>query len=64
MARLTGGWYDGVYTDYAGMPEIVVPVGQAQYWSAYTRKVEWQPVTVALGVSKGCDAVLFEIVER
>lgn len=63
-ARLTGGWYDGVYTNYAGTPEIVVPIGQVQYWSAYTRRVEWQPVTVALGVSKGCDAVLFEIVER
>ncbi|KAK5651907.1 hypothetical protein OQA88_11566 [Cercophora sp. LCS_1] len=63
-ARLTGGWYDGVYTNYAGTPEIVLPVGQVEYWSAFTRRVEWQPVTVALGVSKGCDAVLFEIVGR
>jgi hypothetical protein len=63
-ARLTGGWYDGVYTNYAGTPEIVVPIGQVQYWSSFTWKMEWQPVTVALGVSRGCDAVLFEIVDR
>ncbi|KAM7188603.1 Amidase signature domain containing protein [Naviculisporaceae sp. PSN 640] len=63
-ARLTNGWYDGVYTNYAGAPEIVVPIGQVQYWSPYTRKLEWQPVTVALGVAKGCDLVLFELVDR
>ena len=63
-ARLTGGWYDGVYTNYAGAPEIVVPIGQVHYWSAYTQRLEWQPVTVALGVAKGCDLVLFELVDR
>ncbi|KAK3316257.1 amidase signature domain-containing protein [Apodospora peruviana] len=63
-ARLTGGWYDGVYTNYAGTPEIVVPVGQVQYWSAYTQRLEWQPVTVALGMAKGCDLLLFELADR
>ena len=63
-ARLTGGWYDGVYTNYAGAPEIVVPIGQVQYWSPYTRRMEWQPVTVALGMAKGCDLHLFELVDR
>lgn len=58
------GWYDGIYTNYAGTPEIVVPVGQVQYWSPYTRRDEWQPVTVALSVAKGCDLVLFDLVDR
>lgn len=46
------------------MPEIVVPIGQVQYFSPYTLVNEWQPVTVAIGVAKGCDKLLFEIVDR
>lgn len=59
-----GGWGEGVYTNYAGAPEIVVPIGQVQYWSPYTQRLEWQPVTVALGAAKGCDLLLFDIVDR
>ncbi|KAK0724641.1 hypothetical protein B0H67DRAFT_641154 [Lasiosphaeris hirsuta] len=64
VAKLTSGWYGGVYTNYAGTPEIVVPIGQVQYWSAYAQRLEWQLVTVALGVAKGCDLLLFELVDR
>lgn len=58
------GWYNGFYSNIAGAPEIVVPIGQVQYLSPYTRIMEWQPVTVTLGVAKGCDYVLFELVDR
>jgi Asp-tRNA(Asn)/Glu-tRNA(Gln) amidotransferase A subunit family amidase len=58
------GWYDGIYTNYAVTPEIVVPIGQVEYWSPSTRRIEWQPVTVALGMAKGCDNALFALVDR
>ncbi|PSN69376.1 amidase signature enzyme [Corynespora cassiicola Philippines] len=57
-------YYNGVYTNFAGIPEIVVPIGQIKYWSPYTLRYEWQPVTVAFAAAKGCDLKLFELVER
>lgn len=63
-AELPLGFWDGIYSNYAGSPEIVVPIGQIQYESAYTKRTEWQTVTVALGVAKGCDLVLFDIVDK
>lgn len=57
-------YWAGVNTNYAGIPEIVVPIGQIQYWSPYTLRYEWQPVTVAFAVAKGCDLKLFELVEK
>jgi hypothetical protein len=53
-----------IMLDYAGIPEIVVPIGQVEYFSPYTLKTEMQPVTVALGVAKGCDLVLFDLVDK
>ncbi|KAB5584956.1 hypothetical protein GE09DRAFT_1048175 [Coniochaeta sp. 2T2.1] len=64
QAALTGGWFDGVCTNYAGVPEIVVPIGQVEVFSPYTLRTESQPVTVALGMAKRCDLVLFELVDR
>jgi Asp-tRNA(Asn)/Glu-tRNA(Gln) amidotransferase A subunit family amidase len=64
VAAMVPGYYDGLYTNYAGTPEIVVPIGQIQYESTYTKRTEWQTVTVALGVAKGCDLVLFDIVDK
>ncbi|KAF2636897.1 amidase signature enzyme, partial [Massarina eburnea CBS 473.64] len=57
-------FYNGIWTNYAGIPEIVVPIGQIRYWSPYTLRQEWQPVTVAFAAAKGCDGVLFQLVER
>lgn len=57
-------YYNGVYANYAGIPEIVVPIGQIKYLSPYTLREEWQPVTVAFAVAKGCDLKLFELVDR
>jgi Asp-tRNA(Asn)/Glu-tRNA(Gln) amidotransferase A subunit family amidase len=61
---LTTRYYSGVYTNFAGIPEIVVPIGQIKYWSPYTLRYEWQPVTVAFAAAKGCDLKLFELVEK
>jgi len=53
----------GTYANYGKTPEIVMPIGQVQYWSPYTLKMEWIPVTVAFAAAKGCDAKLFDFVE-
>lgn len=57
-------YYNGVWANYAGIPEIVVPIGQIKYLSPYTLREEWQPVTVAFAAAKGCDLKLFELVEK
>lgn len=57
-------YWHGVFVNYAGIPEVVVPIGQIRYWSPYTLREEWQPVTVAFAAAKGCDLVLFELVEK
>jgi hypothetical protein len=60
---LVRGFYNGMQASFAGFPEIVVPIGQVQYYSPFTRREEWQTVTVALAAPRGCDAVLFEVVD-
>jgi Asp-tRNA(Asn)/Glu-tRNA(Gln) amidotransferase A subunit family amidase len=62
--RLVAGFYNGMQASFAGFPEIVVPIGQVQYYSPFTQKMEWQTVTVAFAAAKGCDLVLFDLVEK
>jgi Asp-tRNA(Asn)/Glu-tRNA(Gln) amidotransferase A subunit family amidase len=57
-------YWNGVWVNYAGIPEIVVPIGQVRYQSLYTLRAEWQPVTVAFAAAKGCDMQLFNLVEK
>ncbi|KAJ4362935.1 hypothetical protein N0V83_010052 [Neocucurbitaria cava] len=57
-------YYNGLWANIAGIPEIVVPIGQVKYMSPYTLRQEWQPVTVAFAAAKGCDLKLFELVEK
>ncbi|KAF1940448.1 amidase signature enzyme [Clathrospora elynae] len=57
-------YWNGVFANYAGIPEIVVPIGQVKYWSPYTLREEWQPVTVAFAAAKGCDLKLFALVDK
>jgi hypothetical protein len=58
------GYWDCVSANYAGVLEIVVPIGQIEFWSSYSRKIEMQPMTVAFQAAKGCDLALFELVDR
>jgi Asp-tRNA(Asn)/Glu-tRNA(Gln) amidotransferase A subunit family amidase len=60
---LVRGVYNGMEASFAGFPEIVVPIGQVRYWSNFTRVEEWQTVTVAFAAPRGCDAVLFGLVD-
>ena len=44
-------------------PDMVVPIGQAAYNSTVTNHVEYLPVTVDFMAAKGCDGMIFSLVE-
>ncbi|KAJ6446974.1 glutamyl-tRNA(Gln) amidotransferase [Purpureocillium lavendulum] len=46
------------------VPDLVVPIGEIPYKSAVTNHTEYLPVTVDLMARKGCDGMLFSLVER
>ncbi|KAI4143390.1 MAG: hypothetical protein L6R39_004584 [Caloplaca ligustica] len=48
---------------FAEVPDVVVPIGQASYNSTITGHVEVLPVTVDILAAKGCDGMLFNLVE-
>ncbi|KAI1770004.1 amidase signature domain-containing protein [Hypoxylon cercidicola] len=60
----TGGWYSALPGSYAGAPEIIVPIGQVPYWSKFTLRTEYRPLSAAFQAARGCDAVLFKFVEE
>lgn len=47
----------------AEVPDFVVPLGEAPYNSTITGHVEYLPVTANLVVAKGCDGMLFSLIE-
>jgi hypothetical protein len=47
----------------AEVPDFVVPLGEAPYNSTITGRVEYLPVTADLMVAKGCDGMLFSLIE-
>lgn len=44
-------------------PDFVVPLGEAPYNSTITGHVEYLPVTANLMAAKGCDGMLFSLIE-
>lgn len=48
----------------AEVPDFVVPIGEAPYNSTITGHVEYLPVTANLMVAKGCDGMLFSLIEK
>lgn len=47
----------------AGIPDFVVPVGRVPYQSRITGRTEYLPLSVNLMARKGCDGMLFDLVE-
>jgi hypothetical protein len=47
----------------AEVPDFVVPPGEAPYNSTITGHMEYLPVTANLMVAKGCDGMLFSLIE-
>jgi hypothetical protein len=46
----------------AEVPDYVVPLGEAPYNSTITGHVEHLPVTANLMAAKGCDGMLFSLI--
>lgn len=49
---------------FAENPDFVVPLGEAPYNSTITGHVEYLPVTANLMAAKGCDGMLFGLIEN
>lgn len=62
--EVTGGFWNTLPQSYGGAPEIIVPFGQVEYWSNFTRRMEYRPITASFSAARGCDAVLFRLVEE
>jgi Asp-tRNA(Asn)/Glu-tRNA(Gln) amidotransferase A subunit family amidase len=60
---VTGGFWNTLPQSYGGAPEIIVPFGQVQYFSNFTRRAEYRPITASFSAARGCDAVLFKMVD-
>jgi hypothetical protein len=48
----------------AEVPDYVVPIGEAAYNSTITGHVEYLPVTANFMAAKGCDGMLFSLIEE
>ncbi|KAL9012695.1 MAG: hypothetical protein Q9173_002561 [Seirophora scorigena] len=49
---------------FAEVPDVVVPIGQSGYQSNITEHAEVLPVTVNMLAAKGCDGMLFNLIEE
>ncbi|PVH99545.1 amidase signature enzyme [Periconia macrospinosa] len=58
------GFSRGYMSVMSETPDFVVPIGEAPYNSSVTGHVEYLPVTVNFMAAKGCDGMLFGLVER
>ncbi|KAF2130417.1 amidase signature enzyme [Dothidotthia symphoricarpi CBS 119687] len=48
---------------FTEVPDFVVPIGEVAYNSTITGHVEYLPVTVDFMVAKGCDGMLFSLIQ-
>lgn len=57
------GFSVGRISGFAEVPDMVVPIGVAAYNSTITNHTEYLPVTVDFMAAKGCDGMIFSLVE-
>jgi len=57
------GFSIGRVSSFAEVPDMVVPIGVATYNSTITNHTEYLPVTVDFLAAKGCDGMIFSLVE-
>ncbi|KAI4716221.1 amidase signature enzyme [Aureobasidium sp. EXF-10727] len=48
---------------FSGVPDFVLPIGQASYESNITQQIEYLPVSVDILAAKGCDGMIFGLVQ-
>jgi Asp-tRNA(Asn)/Glu-tRNA(Gln) amidotransferase A subunit family amidase len=58
------GWNQYSISQLAGVPEVVVPIGQINFTSRVTGTTKYLPVVVSINAAAGCDFMLFELVEQ
>ena len=56
------GFSTGRLSVFSEAPDFVIPLGQAPYNSTITQHVEYLPVTVDIMAAKGCDGMLFNLI--
>lgn len=57
------GWNQYGISQLGGVPEVVIPLGEAPYVSRITGTRKKLPVAVAINAAAGCDLMLFRLVE-
>ncbi|KAJ5541336.1 hypothetical protein N7494_006412 [Penicillium frequentans] len=58
------GFASSRIANFAGVPDMVVPIGQALYNSTVTLKEEYLPVAVDFIAPHGCDLMIFNLVNE
>jgi hypothetical protein len=58
------GMSDSRVSVIAGVPEVVVPIGEVPYNSTKSLQVEYLPVSMALRMARGCDYALANLVAK
>ena len=61
---IPSGYAVGMVSVFAGVPDMVLPIGERRYLSDVTGVEEQMPVTVDLVAGRGCDGVLFYLVQE
>jgi Asp-tRNA(Asn)/Glu-tRNA(Gln) amidotransferase A subunit family amidase len=57
------GWYLELMSTLGGGPDFVLPLGEAEYFSEITQHIEMMPVTVNVMAAKGCDGLIYGLVQ-
>lgn len=47
-----------------GCADFTIPIGQVPYFSNITFREEMMPVTINMAVKRGCDFVLYNMIEK
>lgn len=56
-------WNQYSISQLAGVPEVVLPLGQVNYTSRVTQTTKYLPVAVSINAAAGCDLMLYHLVE-
>ncbi|APA08076.1 hypothetical protein SS1G_00271 [Sclerotinia sclerotiorum 1980 UF-70] len=61
---IPSGWDLSRISNFAEVPDMVFPIGQAAYNSTVSLQTEYLPVAVDIIARKGCDGMIFQLAER
>ncbi|KAK0507521.1 hypothetical protein JMJ35_010044 [Cladonia borealis] len=61
--QVPAGFSPSRISPFASNPDFVIPIGEAAYNSTITLHTEYLPVTVDILAAKGCDGLIFSLVQ-